>query len=42
MQQHLYTQLRQWAGDDVDELARLLGRLTSEVVAPAADSTSDD
>ena len=42
MQQKLYTQLRQWPGDDVDELARLLGRLTSEVVPPGADSASGD
>ena len=42
MQQKLYTQLRQWPGDDVDELARLLGRLTSGVVPPGADSPSGD
>ena len=34
MQRQLYEQLRTWSGDDVDDLARLLGRLTSEVVAP--------
>jgi DNA-binding MarR family transcriptional regulator len=34
MQQRLYGQLRTWPGNDVDELARLLGRLASEVVAP--------
>ena len=43
MQQQLYAALRTWTGDDVDELARLLARLTSEVVAPSAtDSTSGD
>jgi DNA-binding MarR family transcriptional regulator len=34
MQRQLYAQLRTWPGHDVDELARLLGRLTSEVVGP--------
>lgn len=38
MQQQLYAQLRTWPGHDVDELARLLGRLTSEVVASSAGS----
>jgi DNA-binding MarR family transcriptional regulator len=42
MQQQLYGQLRTWPGHDVDELARLLGRLTSEVVAPAAGSAAAD
>ncbi|MDQ0574074.1 MarR family winged helix-turn-helix transcriptional regulator [Agromyces albus] len=36
MQQQLYEQLRTWPVHDVDELARLLGRLTSEVVGPVA------
>ena len=35
MQQQLYAQLRTWSGDDVDELARLLGRLTAGVLVPA-------
>ena len=33
MQQQLYAQLRTWSGDDVDELARLLERLSAGVVA---------
>lgn len=40
MQQQLYGQLRTWPAHDVDELARLLGRLTSEVVAPDAGSAA--
>lgn len=40
MQQQLYAQLRTWPGRDVDELARLLRRLTSEVVAPSSSSSS--
>ena len=32
MQQRLYARLRTWSGDDVDTLATLLGRLSSEVV----------
>ena len=35
MQRQLYAQLRTWSGDDVDELARLLGRLTAGVLVPA-------
>ena len=35
MHQQLYSQLRQWPGADVEQLARLLERLTSEVVAPS-------
>jgi DNA-binding MarR family transcriptional regulator len=42
MQQQLSAQLRTWPGHDVDELARLLGRLTSELVAPAAGSAAAD
>jgi DNA-binding MarR family transcriptional regulator len=42
MQQQLYGQLRNWPAHDVDELARLLGRLTSEVVAPGAGSAAAD
>jgi DNA-binding MarR family transcriptional regulator len=42
MQQQLYSRLRTWPADDVDELARLLGRLTSEVVGPGASSADDD
>ena len=34
MQQQLYSQLRTWPAGDVDELARLLGRLTAGVLAP--------
>ena len=34
--------LKAVVGDDVDELARLLGRLTSEVVGPGASSADDD
>jgi len=41
MQQQLYSQLRTWPADDVDELARLLGRLTTEVVVPGASSADD-
>jgi DNA-binding MarR family transcriptional regulator len=33
MQRQLYAQLRTWSGDDVDELARLLERLSAGVVA---------
>lgn len=36
MQRQLYEQLRTWSGEDVDTLARLLGRLTAGVVVPAA------
>lgn len=32
MQRQLYGKLRDWAADDVEDLARLLARLTSEVV----------
>jgi DNA-binding MarR family transcriptional regulator len=39
MHQQLYSQLRQWPGHDVEELARLLARLTSDVVTPATDPT---
>ena len=39
MQQRLYGQLRRWPGDDVEELARLLQRLTADVIAPSAGST---
>ncbi|MFD4421107.1 MarR family winged helix-turn-helix transcriptional regulator [Agromyces sp. NPDC058484] len=39
MQRQLYARLRTWPGADVDELARLLGRLTAEVVVvPGADA----
>jgi DNA-binding MarR family transcriptional regulator len=34
MQQQLYAQLRTWPAGDVDELARLLGRLTAGAVDP--------
>lgn len=34
MQQQLYSQLRTWPAGDVDELARLLGRLTAGVLGP--------
>ena len=34
--------LKAVVGDDVDELARLLGRLTSEVVGPGTSSADDD
>lgn len=33
MQQQLYAQLRTWPADDVGELARLLARLTGDVLA---------
>ena len=36
MQRQLYEQLRTWSGEDVDTLARLLGRLTAGVVVPEA------
>jgi len=42
MQRQLYGQLRTWPAHDVDELARLLGRLTSEVVSPSVDSAPGD
>lgn len=42
MQQQLYSRLRRWSGDDVEELARLLGRLTGEVVAPSTDDERGD
>lgn len=32
MQRQLYAKLREWPADDVEQLARLLARLTSEVV----------
>ncbi|WP_448002977.1 MarR family winged helix-turn-helix transcriptional regulator [Agromyces bauzanensis] len=32
LQRQLYRQLRTWSAEDVDQLARLLGRLTSEVL----------
>jgi DNA-binding MarR family transcriptional regulator len=35
MQQQLYSQLRRWPGDDVEQLATLLERLTTDVIAPA-------
>ena len=40
MQQRLYAQLRTWSGEDVDTLASLLGRLSTEVVEPSSDSDS--
>ena len=40
MQQQLYSQLRTWSGDDVDTLATLLGRLTSDVVGSGVDGES--
>jgi len=42
MQQQLYSQLRTWSGEDVDTLAKLLGRLSADVVAPSARSASGD
>jgi DNA-binding MarR family transcriptional regulator len=33
MQRQLYSQLRTWSGEDVDTLAKLLGRLSADVVA---------
>lgn len=39
MQQQLYSQLRTWPAGDVDELARLLGRLTTGVLG--ADGAED-
>jgi len=42
MQRQLYSQLRTWSGEDVDTLAKLLGRLSADVVAPSATSASDD
>ena len=41
MQQQLYAQLRTWPATDVGELARLLARLTNDVIAeggPTADA----
>ena len=35
VQRQLHSLLRTWSGDDVDELARLLGRLTAGVLVPA-------
>lgn len=37
MQQQLYAQLRTWPADDVGELARLLARLTGDVLAEGED-----
>lgn len=42
MQQQLYAQLRTWPGRDVDELARLLKRLTSDVLVPSSGSSAAD
>lgn len=43
MQRQLYGNLRTWAADDVEQLASLLGRLTSEVVLiDQSDSAAGD
>lgn len=42
MHQQLYSQLREWPGDDVEQLARLLERLTTEVVAPGTAGDPSD
>jgi DNA-binding MarR family transcriptional regulator len=39
MQRQLYAQLRTWPSDDVDELARLLERLSAGVVAAPASAS---
>lgn len=41
MQQQLYAQLRTWPADDVGELARLLARLTGDVLAEGEDRSTD-
>lgn len=41
MQQQLYAQLRTWPADDVGELARLLARLTGDVLADGERSAAD-
>lgn len=41
MQQQLYAQLRTWPAADVGELARLLARLTGDVLADGEDRPTD-
>ncbi|MBM7503455.1 MarR family winged helix-turn-helix transcriptional regulator [Agromyces aurantiacus] len=41
MQRQLYAKLRDWSAEDVERLARLLGRLTDEVVL-AGDTAPED
>ncbi|MGR2751992.1 MarR family winged helix-turn-helix transcriptional regulator [Agromyces arachidis] len=41
MQQQLYAQLRTWPADDVGDLARLLARLTGDVLAEGGDRAAD-
>jgi DNA-binding MarR family transcriptional regulator len=42
LQQQLYTQLRTWSGDDVEQLATLLGRLADGVTTASAEPAPAD